>query len=180
MEVQRMNTAVAPQMVVSPLVTTAVQPYTAEYQRTLSASVIPDAQEARMSYSIGWLIPSKVIYVQFHDQMTADSIRSCIVDGERMIREEGILPVNFIVDTQAIDYIPRQIFEIKATLQQTPGLENIGFVAIITPNSLLLRLAASLVAQLGLGSRLKLRLFTSYHAALDHVRQLETSWQGQA
>lgn len=180
MEVQRMNTGVAPQVAVSQLVTVGVQTYTSEYPWTLSASVIPDTQEARVSYSIGWLIPSKVIYVQFHDQMTADNIRSCIADGERMIREEGSPPVNFIVDTQAIDYLPRQIFEIKATLQQTPGLENIGFVAIVTPNSLLLRLAASLVAQLGLGSRLQLRLFTSYHAALDHVRQLETSRQVQA
>lgn len=178
MKVQRMSHT-APEAAVYRLAAAGFRPYTPGYQRTLSVPVIPGAQEASVSYSIDWLIPSKVIYVQFHDQMTVEHIQSCIADGERMIRENGRPPVNFIVDTQAIDYIPRRIFEIKGLLQQTPGLEDIGFVAIVTPNSLLLRLAASLVAQLGLGSRLQLRLFTSYHAALDHVRQLDTSRQEQ-
>jgi hypothetical protein len=126
-----------------------------------------------MSVTIEWLTRGSLLYVQFSRPMTLDDIRECVRIGEAMIRAEGRSPVHFIVDTRDIDYIPRDTMEIRALLQETPRLEQVGFIAIVTPSSPILRLAALMVAQMGLGSRLQLRLFTSHQAALEHIHRLE-------
>jgi hypothetical protein len=126
-----------------------------------------------MSFTIDWLTRGSLLHVQFRRPMTVDDIRECIAIGDEMIRAEGRSPVHFIVDTRDIDYIPRDTMEIRTLLQETPRLDKVGFIAIVTPNSPILRLAALMVAQIGLGSRLQLRLFTSHHAALEHIHRLE-------
>ncbi len=107
--------------------------------------------------------------MRFQGTVTIDDLVEASYAGHELTGL-GDPPVHILVDGQKVRSFPLNAKLMSERLPEHPTPERVGWVLVVTPDNILLRLVTALFTQFKL-MHLKFRVFTDIESAIQFLRQ---------
>lgn len=125
-----------------------------------------------MAVTTEWFSENQVIFMQFYETITIDDLVEASYAGHDLSLR-GEPPVHILVDARKVKHFPLNAKQMNDRLPEHPAPERVGWVLVVTPDNLLMRMVVALFTQFKL-MRLKFRVFTDIDSAIQFLADSDT------